>query len=88
MHLRESTGNLTRRSGLESTDGRRPWIERSGLGVHLRESTGNLTRRSGLGVRAAAVDREVRTRSALKEVNREPDKEVWTRSQQTDGGRG
>ena len=26
----------------------------------------------------AAVDREVRTRSALKEVNREPDKEVWT----------
>ena len=58
--------------------------------MHLRESTGNLTRRSGLGVnrRTAAVDREVRTRSALKGVNREPDKEVWTRSLQTDGGRG
>ena len=24
------------------------------------------------------MDREVRTRSALKGVNREPDKEVWT----------
>ena len=53
---------------------------------------GNLPRRSGLRVnrRMAAMDtvREDRTRSALKEVYGEPDKEVWTKSQQKDGGHG